>query len=59
MEEIQPNYLIANKERNNAATQYIEQTTHVDKTENDEALIKNMRFMAFCAGWDEAMAHKD
>jgi hypothetical protein len=48
---------IHQSKRNKMATEYTEGTVHIDKTGDDEALVQNLRFMAFCAGWDAALDH--
>lgn len=42
--------------KSKAAADYVNTTVFTDETGNDEVLIKNMRFMAFCAGWEAAFS---
>lgn len=44
-----------NAQRHRAAKDYCTNTVFVDHSEADESLIHNLRFSAFCAGWDAAM----
>lgn len=41
------------KTKNELAKEYASNTVFVDETGNDEAIIYNMRFMAYLAGYNE------